>query len=656
MVNDCTRPASTAGRVARRTAHIGRASGSAALLAVVGACSVWVNPDESRLEPRDAGPEHCTDDALLPTVVFPRPNSGVLGVLPVWVQATDYCSGIDSVSVQLFGDDSAAPIEQMPASPVRGERYTAFWDTATWTSGKPDLEAVARPRGHPTVPDQSSGRVPVSIFRFVPSMPSTGATAPMGWAFVDFDRDGDPDLLWGGSLFRNDDGWPYEDVTAVALAAYCELPEAACTDGHHPAWERPTVADLTGDGCMDILGANGGRDQTLWLVEGDCSAVGAGGFWRAGATVPLIDTSPNGPLDLLVADFDLDGWLDVLVTRRCEYTSPLTDCTVYTQDLLVMGVDGRSWEPHGSPADTGLQLSLWDEGAVAGDFLGDDGFPDVIVTRNLGGTSIAYRNRGEAAPPRFERADEVSSLPSNYPAQLADYDRDGDLDIVFPASQAYVRPSLWRNESAAATFVDVSGATGYAGGILADINNDGFLDAGASLGTPDGLFVQTGVSAFGIPFDVDRGRTPIPNPALDFVQGTGSDDVSRSTLTFTGRIVVRVDLQATLPHNRFGIGARIEIAKTGADDFDRASAGPWGRSTAEIGPLWSGAVDGFEAQFGVDGGAEYMLRFRLPTPELPTVVCAGPVQSNTIVTLLDTGGSFQLDGCGPGECGACEGQ
>jgi hypothetical protein len=238
-----------------------------------------------------------------------------------------------------------------------------------------------------------------------------------------------------------------------------------------------------------------------------------------------------------------------------------------------------------------------------------------------------YRNRGTEEGSRFVLVEGPYHLPSAFPVQLADVDRNGDLDLAFPTTAYGTLSALWRNDSDG-LFTDITGSTGYVGGMLADINNDRFLDAGAMLGSPDGRFVQTGVLAGGIPLDIE----PDPaNPALDLVWGTGAETIARSDLIGTGRIVARVRLPTFLPGNRWGIGTRVRVVAEG-DDPENPAPNGWGRSTAEIGSAWGSASMGFEAQFGTDRAATYDVYFRLPTLEPTVVICRG-VRGVSVVTV-----------------------
>ncbi|MDI7268475.1 MAG: VCBS repeat-containing protein [Myxococcota bacterium] len=630
------------GRFRRFPGVSGLLTGSALVLAA--ACTTLVAPDESRLQPPpDTGPVWCEDPVGEITVLFPRPNSGVLGIVPIWVDVED-CSGIERAWIEFYEGASGDRVIREEPLVASGARFVAFWDTATWSGGAPTIVAVARPV-RPTVPDLRSPRVTLRVFRFEPPMSATGDTSPGGWSFVDFDDDGDPDLIWGGSIFRNEGRWPYVDVTVGAFEAFCSVVPNACADGRPVvaggwAWPSPTVADLTGDGILDVVVSGESPAIPPTLIEGELGDVAGSRFWRAKASRVLLDDWRAGPVATLAADFNLDGWLDLLVTQTCQHTASI-GCTVPVSAVLLMGGNGETWPPLHSVNATGLEDSWWDHGATAGDFLGDDGYPDVVVTRMLGAPSRAYRNRGAEAGRRFERAPGDPAMPSTSPAQLVDYDRDGDLDVAFPRPHMYVESALWRNDGG--ILVDVTGVTGYPGGFLVDVNNDAYPDAGAVLGTPDGSFVQTGINALGIPFDVGWLGVPTANPAIDFVRGL--EDVSQSTLSATGRIAVSVRVPFVLPYNRYGIGTRIELVPIG-DDFDHPTTEGGRRTVAEIAQFSSGTALGFHVQFGVDTAPEgYRIRFRLPTPDLRTAICgdSGIIPSNSVVVLRDHGGELTCD-------------
>lgn len=167
------------------------------VLAVAAAgCSLWIDPDESRLQPPDAGPEWCDDPTFELEVEFPKSGSAVLGIVPIRVRAY-HCSGIARVDIGVRDDGTGRlePIGQ--ATPFGDDRFVHFWDTASLAGGKRTLE-VAAIANRPGAAAQHSLKVVTLRFDppLVPGSPGLGK----GVSVLDFDGDGRDDLLWGPTL------------------------------------------------------------------------------------------------------------------------------------------------------------------------------------------------------------------------------------------------------------------------------------------------------------------------------------------------------------------------------------------------------------------------------------------------------------------------
>jgi hypothetical protein len=332
---------------------------------------------------------------------------------------------------------------------------------------------------------------------FGPPVDLAVADAPEGIAAGDVDGDGLPDLVAcssGGagaiSLLRNrgDGSFERTDFPAGGPARFCALGDldgdgrpdlvvsytanARIAVAHNtgggfaapvPYDTRPSptsvaLADLDGDGRLDVVvltspsfpGAN-----TPELDRGAVSVYPGAGDGTLGA--PASYATGHPPRDLVVADLDGDGLLDVATT------------VIDDRAVAVLRNDGsgallpRSLLPVGN-----VPIAL-----AAGDLDGD-GTVDLVVNRDFAEVDV-LRNDGHAvfaAPEPYAIAsDEIA---------LADANGDGALDLY----TASFFPHVVLQEAGrllAATPIPVGGGRVT----LADVDGDGIVDA---IVGPDELF------------------------------------------------------------------------------------------------------------------------------------------------------------------------
>ncbi len=314
---------------------------------------------------------------------------------------------------------------------------------------------------------------------FVKIMTGPGGTdlaGSVGAAWADYDGDGFPDLFIANSSFstsvrnvlwhNNGDG----TFTKITTGPHV-------TDLGH--WWFGYWVDYDNDGDLDlhVLGAGTFADA---CYRND----GNGVFTRV--TPEFVKTSPYGSSRGELcgwADFNRDGWLDVLIPRN------------NGNDLLFRGGSGGVFQSM-TAGDVGSIVSSpsYNMGAIF-DY-DNDGWPDLQVLPYSPGSpnslSRLYHNEGGG----FFSHVTVGPLANQYSitnndlfvANLAvgDYDNDGDFDVFAPAGEDGYRGRLFRNEGSG-IFTNVAAVAGvdrplnelYA--TWADYDNDGYLD----------LFIET---------------------------------------------------------------------------------------------------------------------------------------------------------------------
>ena len=274
-----------------------------------------------------------------------------------------------------------------------------------------------------------------------------------GGAAADIDGDGDLDLLltlFGpDQLWRNRGDGSFEEVGAQAGIA-------------DPSWGTSAAfADVDGDGDLDLYVANyvdfsldhnvacGDQQRAL---RGYCGPDvyrpqadhfyrnrGDGSFEEATEAAGMA-VAPGAGLALSFGDLDGDGWVDLYVANDLTPNFLFRnrgDGTFAEVGLL----SGTSHGPRGQP-EAGMGVALGD--------VDGNGWPDVVVTNYEGETNALYsqRSRGIFTDHRFVSGLGEPTLRSlAFGVAAADFDSDGDLDLVFANGHVRENAALFNPSS-----------------------------------------------------------------------------------------------------------------------------------------------------------------------------------------------------------------
>jgi len=305
--------------------------------------------------------------------------------------------------------------------------------------------------GWPDLVTADGGATRVSVIRrsgadaFLPAEPHTVGSNPTAVALVDLVGDSRLDIAvttagsrtltllengGGGSFPTSSDhpvrGYPRAiapvDVDAdgrLDLAVTCQTADAVVVLLSRPpaleaaprvgVGDRPrsaVAADLDADGDLDLAVANVSA-STVSLLRND----GAGGF----ILYRTLDVGA-GPESIVAADFDRDGHVDLAVN------APLAP----TKGVSIL--KGSTVTPGEFEDAVAVAVGAVPDALAVGDF-NRDGKPDLAVCDKVGSTGYVRILPGDGSGGfGSESSVAVASQPTAIVA--ADFDRDGDLDLV----------------------------------------------------------------------------------------------------------------------------------------------------------------------------------------------------------------------------------
>lgn len=329
----------------------------------------------------------------------------------------------------------------------------------------------------------------------------TGFGYSTGVAVGDYDNDGFEDLYVAGyghgTLYHNNGDGTFTDVTAVAgVGGSGWMTSSAWVDYDNDGRLDLIVARYMQWDFDDIFCGNEKtklrsychpdlfKPESLLLFHNEGNGKFVEVSHRAG-----ID-KPGKGLGVAIADYDRDGWMDILVANDA------------MQEYLFHNRGDGTFEEVGLSSGAGLDgngNSFSGMGVDLADY-NNDGWPDIIITDLAHQRFALYVNLEDGT---FDYSTPVAGLAgvsllhSGWGVRFMDYDNDGwkdlfivqshvmdTIQITEPTLRYRESPMLLRNERGK-RFVDVSATSGEAfheewaarGLAIGDINSDGQLDA-----------------------------------------------------------------------------------------------------------------------------------------------------------------------------------
>jgi gliding motility-associated-like protein len=277
---------------------------------------------------------------------------------------------------------------------------------------------------------------------------ATSAARAYGVFLADMDGDGDMDIL-SASNADNTIAW-YEN-NGAADPTWTATDIATSAAGANSVF----AADMDGDGDMDIVSSSA-NDNTIAWYENDGNA---NPTWAAAD----IATSANSARSVFVADMDGDGDMDII-------SASYNDNTIAWYENN--GAANPTWTATDIATSAAGALSVY-----AADMDGDGDMD--IVSADFGDNTIAWYENNGAADPTWAAADIATSANGAASVFLADMDGDGDMDIVSASSND--NTIAWYENNGAAdptwTAADIVTNAGFARDVhAADMDGDGDMD------------------------------------------------------------------------------------------------------------------------------------------------------------------------------------
>ncbi|MDA1251424.1 MAG: FG-GAP-like repeat-containing protein [Planctomycetota bacterium] len=360
----------------------------------------------------------------------------------------------------IIGEFVPIPFSEIPGFPLPGSRQT-FPSGLVTASQSMNLGAgmLSDPEGVTTADVDGNGRLDVIFVQSAANQITVlrqrldgtivrndyGVTgAPREVVAADFNGDGFLDFATltdapNVTLFRNQGNGTFVTSSTTSLGTSAL---------------NLVAGDFSGDGLLDIALVNP-PTGSVTILTGD----GMGGLNGTPFATPSVGGNPQ---DLVAADFDRDGRLDLATVDRLD-----------NQVTVLLNQGGGAFSSSVIPLTVGSDPRDIDAGDID-----RDGLVDLVVSRPGDGVDdvAVIFNRG--LPSGFNVVS-AGALPNVNDVRLVDLNGDGFLDIAATESISVSSLSLFQFDPATRTFlapVVIDGGNVPRALTVGDLNSDGRLD------------------------------------------------------------------------------------------------------------------------------------------------------------------------------------
>jgi gliding motility-associated-like protein len=279
----------------------------------------------------------------------------------------------------------------------------------------------------------------------------------------DFDGDGKSDIAM--TLAHLDQVlFLRNTATSGTIDATSFTPAGDANLGDYPV--GISIADLDGDGKLDIIAANY-HVSTISILRNTSSGIGDISF-----AAQLVLTSGLDPYRLVIGDIDGDGKLDIATSNK-------SGNSVSVLRNVTTGIGNISFD-----AKIDYPVSTFPYGIVLGDLDGDNKIDIITASANSANTISILRNTSTSGVINFEPQVNFSTGYSAYDVAIGDLNKDGKGDLAIAnANGNFV--SLLTNISSGigninfGTHIDFPTNAILNNVQLGDIDGDGNLDLAA---------------------------------------------------------------------------------------------------------------------------------------------------------------------------------